>query len=319
MKITQSNFNNILKKNFLFEKKPKIAVAVSGGPDSMCLIFLLNKWIQKNNGSLIALVVDHGIRKESILESKIIIKYLLKHNIKSKLLKVNKMNVINKSMNEARNNRFSHILNYCLRYKFFHLFVAHHYDDNLETFLLRKVAGSNFYGLKSMQQKINMEGVLVLRPLLEYKKIEILEYNNNNKIFYVEDPSNKKIKYSRVAIRKFLKNNHIYKNDIIDEFNLIQNYFSPYIKMIFQIFNQLAKNIKKEIISVDVIIFFKHDEEIQIKIIEIIYKFLKPQRVHLRQKKIINFIALIRNKDLIKTNLAGMAINRDFSLITFAS
>ena len=54
MKITQAYFNLILKNYYLFEKKPKIAVAVSGGPDSMALLFLLNEWITINKGSLVS-------------------------------------------------------------------------------------------------------------------------------------------------------------------------------------------------------------------------------------------------------------------------
>ena len=76
MEISQKKFNKILKKNFLFEKKPTIAVAVSGGPDSMALVFLLNKWIQNNQGKIFALIIDHGIRKESYKESKTIGKTL---------------------------------------------------------------------------------------------------------------------------------------------------------------------------------------------------------------------------------------------------
>ena len=70
MKITQSYFNLILKNYYLFENQPKIAVAVSGGPDSMALLFLLNKWITKNKGLIVALVVDHKIRKGSGKEAK---------------------------------------------------------------------------------------------------------------------------------------------------------------------------------------------------------------------------------------------------------
>ena len=85
MIITQSDFNKNLNKNFIFEKFPKIAVAVSGGPDSMALVFLLKSWSLKNNGSLIALIVDHQIRKDSNLEAKIIKKYLIKYEIESKI------------------------------------------------------------------------------------------------------------------------------------------------------------------------------------------------------------------------------------------
>jgi len=170
MNLTQNCFNEILENNFLFEAHPKIAVAVSGGPDSMAIVFLLTHWIKRNNGSLIALIVDHQLRKDSNLEAKHIKKYLSQHKIKSQLLTVDKRNIIKQSMYEARENRFKQLIKFCINNNIFHLFVAHHYDDNLETFLLRRIAGSNFEGLCGIQKKVNIDNVQVLRPLLQFNK-----------------------------------------------------------------------------------------------------------------------------------------------------
>ena len=170
----------------------------------MALVFLLKNWVIKNNGSLIALIVDHQIRKDSNLEAKNIKKYLIKNKIESKLFKVDKKKVIKKNMSEARKNRFNQLFNFCNRNSIFHLFVAHHSDDNLETYLLRKLAGSNLEGLRCMQQKIMIENIRVLRPLLLFNKKSILKYNKNKNIYYIEDPSNKNLKYSRIAVREFL-------------------------------------------------------------------------------------------------------------------
>ena len=52
MKLNNNNFANFINKNYLFENKPLIALAVSGGPDSMALAHLLNKWVEKNKGKL---------------------------------------------------------------------------------------------------------------------------------------------------------------------------------------------------------------------------------------------------------------------------
>ena len=77
-KITNKKIKSLLK---LFEKeliiRENFAVAVSGGPDSMCLIYLLKNWINVNKGSVIALIIDHQLRKESKEESYLIKKYLL--------------------------------------------------------------------------------------------------------------------------------------------------------------------------------------------------------------------------------------------------
>ena len=64
-----------------------------------------------------------------------------------------------------------------LIYKFFHLFLGHHYDDNIETFLIRKLSGSNFEGLRGMQYKSINNSIQILRPLLSHTKKEILEFN----------------------------------------------------------------------------------------------------------------------------------------------
>ena len=317
MTINQTYFNNILQKNFIFEKNPRIAVAVSGGPDSMALVFLLNQWIKKNNGKLIALIVDHQIRKESKIESTDIKKYLLKNNIYTKLLIVNKKNILKKNMKEARKNRFDYLMNYCSINNIFHLFVGQHFDDNIETFLLRKIAGSNFHGLRSMQYKINMGNLRLLRPLLDFKKNSILRYNKENNIRYVQDSSNYNLHYSRVAIRNYLSKNSLYRNKIEQDFDLIKNYFPFYQQMIFQIFVKLNIKTFRNKILIHSLLFFKYDELVQIKIIEIIYKFLKPKRTMIRYTKTKNALKILRQKDLINVNLAGMIVNKDKFLINF--
>ena len=65
MLIIEKKLYKSLNKKNLFESNPSIAVAVSGGPDSIALVFLLKNWIRKNKGELIAIIVDHQIRKKS--------------------------------------------------------------------------------------------------------------------------------------------------------------------------------------------------------------------------------------------------------------
>ena len=65
MTITNKQFINSIEKKYTFEKKPYVAVAVSGGPDSMSLLFLVNAFIKYKKGNLIALIVNHRIRKDS--------------------------------------------------------------------------------------------------------------------------------------------------------------------------------------------------------------------------------------------------------------
>ena len=317
MNINQRNFDNYLNKNYSFEKFPKVALAVSGGPDSMCLAHLLNNWLIKNNGTLFALIVDHKIREESYIESNKVKEYLVLNEIKTKILRVNKKNILKKNMNEARKNRFDKLFQFCQKKKIFHLFFGHHYEDNIETFFLRKIGGSNLQGLRGMQSKLIINKVQALRPLLECNKSDIINFNQKNNIFFVNDPSNFNINYSRVAVREFLLNNHKDKNDIIDEYKIIKEIFPYYLKMIYQVFNKINIQIGQNKLCIDSNLFFKLDIEIQSKIIEIIYKFLKPNSKFLRSKKILNSLNLIKKTSLVKLNLSGISIKNNGGSITF--
>ena len=90
MLLIEKNLYKSLNKKNLFESNPSIAVAVSGGSDSIALVFLLKNWIRKNKGKLIAIIVDHQIREDSLQEACFVKKYLGKNNIQSLILKVPK-------------------------------------------------------------------------------------------------------------------------------------------------------------------------------------------------------------------------------------
>ena len=90
MSLNISNFSKLLKKKFLFENNPKIAVGVSGGPDSLALVIVLHQWIKKKKGKLIALIIDHRIRAESFYESLQTKNFLNSKGIESKIMFVAK-------------------------------------------------------------------------------------------------------------------------------------------------------------------------------------------------------------------------------------
>jgi len=319
MKITQNYFEQYLKENYIFEKFPRVAIAVSGGPDSICLLFLLNNWIKKNSGSLIALIVDHQLRKESSLEARYISNYLSSKNILSKIIKIQKKNIKKKTMEEARNNRFNCLLNYCKKNNILHLFVGHHFDDNLETFLIRKIAGSNFEGLRSIKNKMISNNLQVLRPLIDINKKDIFTYNKFHKIKFVLDPSNHNLNYTRTIVRNFLLSETSYTDSIIKDFEIIRENYAYYKKMIFHSFHDVLIKINSRSIFIDDKNFSFKDELIQSKIIEIIYKYLKFSKGPLRYKKIRYSLVKLKKPTTSKLNLAGLMIKKENSMIKFIS
>ena len=89
--------------------------------------------------------------------------------------------------------------------------------------------------------------------------------------------------------------------------------------MIFQIFNKITLNIQKNFIKIDTINFFNQDKEIQNKIIDIIYKYLMPNRSPARYKKILLIINILVIKSNIITNLGGMDVKKDRFSIKFSN
>ena len=319
MKLTNKEFIKNIEKKYTFEKKPSVAVAVSGGPDSMSLLFLVNAFIKYKKGKLMALIVDHRIRKNSKEEAKFISTYLDKNNINSQILSVNKDKVSKKSMNEARDNRYNLLTDYCIKNNILHLFIAHHKDDNLETFLNRKIAGSDFYGLKSMSEFSLYNKVCIIRPLLNFSKDALLNYNKKNKIEYINDPSNFNLDYTRPTIRNFLK-----KSDqkTIKEINKdFENilFYSPYfIQMILEI---LLKNIvhvdsKQIVVSLHNI---KNLNEITSEnIIRRIYQFLFYHSNAPRSKKTRILISEMKKLNFNNFNIKGMIVKKNDDFLTFS-
>ncbi|PPR45776.1 MAG: tRNA(Ile)-lysidine synthase [Alphaproteobacteria bacterium MarineAlpha5_Bin8] len=314
----ESFFYKEINKNFIHENNPVISVAVSGGPDSIALVFLLKKWINKKRGTLVTLIVNHNIRNDSYQESRIVKNYLEKNNIKSFVLDVSKQKVGKGSMYQARENRFSKIVNYCKSNKIFYVFLGHHLEDNLETFVIRKASGSNIEGLNSMQYKSIYNGIQIIRPLINFSKKNILKYISCHELKFIDDPSNKDEKYSRVVVRNFIKKNTSIKSNILRDFNFIRDNYFEYIKMIYKIFILTNYKIQKKSLTFFSENFINLDEEIQIKIIQISYKYLNSKKAFLRYKKIIPLITKFNKFEKISMNLGGIEVKKNKKYIYFS-
>ena len=319
MKLTNKEFIKNIEKKYTFEKNPTVAVAVSGGPDSMSLLFLANTFIKYKKGKLIALIVDHCIRKNSKEEAKFISTYLNKNNINSQILTANKDKVIKKSMNEARDNRYNLLTDYCIKNNILHLFIAHHKDDNLETFLSRKIAGSDFYGLKSMSELSLYNRVNIIRPLLNFSKEMLLDYNKKDKIEYIKDPSNFNLDYTRPTIRNFIK-----KSDqkTIKEINKdFENilFYSPYfIQMILEILLKNIVHVESKQIVVSLSNIKNLNEITSENIIRRIYQFLFYQSNAPRSKKTRILISEMKKLNFNIFNLKGMIVKKNDNFLIFS-
>lgn len=203
--VTGEEFSQILSAKFagILEDARGVAAGISGGPDSMALAWLLMGWAQKNKRDLHLLTVDHGLRAGSAAEARQVAAWAKARSVKHKILRRRGKKPETRIQEEARRARYGLMAGYCAAENLQHLFLAHHMDDQAETFLIRLAAGSGLDGLSAMKPVQPWSADLVLmRPLLEIPKTRLLATCRKNKIPFVQDPGNESGNFARVRLRK---------------------------------------------------------------------------------------------------------------------
>ena len=197
-----SNFSQNLD-DLLLELNPKtLVVAVSGGADSLCLTLLTNQYCLKKGLKCLALTVDHGLRPESLSEAVQVQKCLSSYGIPHQILTWKGKKPKTCVEEKAREARYALLLEACRKEKKAVLLLAHHQDDQMETFLLRLAHGSGVDGLSAMFPVTCREGIYLIRPFLNYRREEIQNHLKKQKQEWIEDPSNQSDEYERVRLRK---------------------------------------------------------------------------------------------------------------------
>ncbi len=206
--ITPDEFSTLLADRFspLLKDCVAFAVGVSGGPDSMALTKLLSGWAVQNGKNVHALTIDHGLRAESADEALKVAGWVSGWpSVTHTILKWEGEKPQNHIQEEARTARYQLMSKYCRENGINHLFLAHHQDDQAETFLLRLAMGSGLDGLAAMRPVHTYNNDLILmRPLLSIPKDRVMATCAAQGIDFVSDPSNKSENFARVRLRKSL-------------------------------------------------------------------------------------------------------------------
>lgn len=184
-----------------FEGEPHIAVAVSGGADSLALTLLCKKWADMRRGTVSALSVDHGLREGSTDEIKQLEKWLMARGIEHTALTWKGDKPRTGLQAAARIARYDLLENWCRRNEVLHLLLGHHLDDQAETFLLRLAHNSGLDGLAGMARIIEKSHVRLLRPFLTTSKARLCATLNAASQPWLEDPSNENEDFERIRIR----------------------------------------------------------------------------------------------------------------------
>jgi tRNA(Ile)-lysidine synthase len=187
-----------------FENSPHLAVALSGGADSMALCLLLNKWCRAGGGKVVALTVDHGLRENSADEAAWVNGVMAVNGIEHVIIKWSGNKPSAAIQEKARAARYEMMTEWCHNNHVLHLFAGHHLGDQEETFWQRLAHGSDVYGLAGMAEIIEQPHIRIIRPLLGFEKSEIEAWLRHNNVEWVQDPSNDNSNYQRVRFRKIL-------------------------------------------------------------------------------------------------------------------
>ena len=185
-----------------FERAPRLAVAVSGGPDSLALCLLAERWARARGGRVSALIVDHGLRPESGAEALEVAAWLERRGIHHRILVWRGPKPPTGIQAAAREARYALLGDWCREAGVLHLLLGHHRDDQAETVALRAARRSGPDGLAGMAAVREIAGLRLLRPLLAVPKARLLATLRAAGQAWIEDPSNRALRFARARLRQ---------------------------------------------------------------------------------------------------------------------
>ena len=295
--------------------KENLAVAVSGGPDSLALAYLAKCYSLKNKLKVEYYVVNHKLRKESSLEAEIVKNFLKKIDVQCKILNWNGKKPSKNIQAIARDKRYSLLAKQCKKNNIKHLLLGHHLNDLFENFLIRMVRGSGLNGLISFSKntKYADQNLNILRPLLNLEKKDLIYISKKIFSFFVKDPSNINKDYKRTRIRNLL---YALEKEGLDikKLKLTINNLKDSDKSIkFYVDRNLEKNsvfLKKKNLYILNNNFFDQSHEIIFRSLTKIIQKIGRKYYPTRGKSINELIERINEKLFTKITLGGCFVER---------
>jgi tRNA(Ile)-lysidine synthase len=200
MKISLSEFEACMKPIDC-----PLAVAVSGGADSLALLLLAHAWAQHNGERIIALTVDHGLRPHSKNEAHQVHKWAQERGIAHFIVEWTGEKPNARLQEKAREARYQLLTQWCKEHQISTLLLGHHSQDQEETFWLRLSSGSGLDGLSSIKRQIVRDEITFIRPLLGFSKERLKATLLAENQQWIEDPSNHSSQFFRGRLRDFLE------------------------------------------------------------------------------------------------------------------
>ena len=304
---------NFIKNKIGLEPNDTIVVGVSGGPDSMALLYILNEFKKKLDLKIVCAHVNHNKRVESEQEKIDLENYCKANNIIFEYIKITKWGDDN-FHNEARSVRYNFFEELVMNYGAKYLMTAHQGDDLIETILMRIVRGSTLKGYSGFSRIVDKGTYKIVRPLIIVTKDEIMEFDKVNGIKYAIDQSNNEDHYTRNRYRHtvlpFLKHEDPKVHKKFLKYSEILLEYSDYVdKEANKVFNKVFING-----NLDIDKFNELDNIIQTKII---YTIL--EKIYGDDLLIIGAVHVELIFDLIKSNKSNSIVHLPNNVIVIKS
>ena len=189
-----------------FQIYDRIVVAVSGGPDSTALLWLLSRWRDSlgNGPELIAATLDHRLRRESKAEAAAVEKLAQRLKIPHRILVWSGKKPKSGIQEAARNARYRLLVDLARTMRAGAIVTAHTLDDQAETLLHRIGRGSGLGGLAGIRKLTVRDGVVLLRPLLGISKARLVATLRKARISFADDPTNRDPRFLRPRLRRLV-------------------------------------------------------------------------------------------------------------------
>ncbi len=185
---------------------PALVLAVSGGPDSVALMWLAARWRKgfARGPKLLAVTIDHGLRAEAAREARAVKRLASLLDVEHRTLRWTGDKPSRGVPAAAREARYRLLAQAARAARASHVLTAHTRDDQAETLLMRLLRGSGIAGLSGIARESERDGIRLVRPLLDVPKSRLIATLNRAKIAFADDPTNHDAAFTRPRLRALL-------------------------------------------------------------------------------------------------------------------
>jgi tRNA(Ile)-lysidine synthase len=189
-----------------FRNAPALVLAVSGGPDSVALMWLAARWRRAlaRGPELIVVTVDHGLRPEAAREARQVKQLAAELGLTHRTLRWRGVKPATGLPAAARSARYHLLAKAARAAGARHVLTAHTRDDQAETVLMRLLRGSGIAGLSAMARVSERDGIVLARPLLDVPKSQLIATLKRARLGFADDPTNRDPAYTRPRLRALL-------------------------------------------------------------------------------------------------------------------